>query len=47
MSDDFLAEHNDASTHLSAEEQEGLIPSYITLRSGLNEKVFGTQTSFQ
>ncbi|MES9980937.1 MAG: mobile mystery protein B [Candidatus Thiodiazotropha sp. 6PLUC6] len=37
MSDDFLAEHDDASTPLSAEELEGLIPSYITLRSELNE----------
>ncbi|MCU7829156.1 MAG: mobile mystery protein B [Candidatus Thiodiazotropha sp. (ex Myrtea sp. 'scaly one' KF741663)] len=37
MSDDFLVEHDDASTPLSAEELEGLIPSYITLRSELNE----------
>jgi Fic-DOC domain mobile mystery protein B len=37
MSDDFLVEHDDASTPLSVEELEGLIPSYITLRSELNE----------
>jgi Fic-DOC domain mobile mystery protein B len=37
MSDDFLVEHDDASTPLSAEELEGLIPSYITLHSELNE----------
>ncbi|MES9971851.1 MAG: mobile mystery protein B [Candidatus Thiodiazotropha sp.] len=37
MSDDYLVEHDDASTPLSAEELEGLIPSYITLRSELNE----------
>jgi Fic-DOC domain mobile mystery protein B len=37
MSYDFLVEHDDASTPLSAEELEGLIPSYITLRSELNE----------
>lgn len=37
MSDDFPIEHDDASTPLSAEELEGLIPSYITLRSELNE----------
>lgn len=34
---DPLAEHDDASTPLSAEEREGLLPSYITLRSELNE----------
>jgi Fic-DOC domain mobile mystery protein B len=34
---DYLVEHDDASTPLSAEELEGLIPSYITLRSELNE----------
>jgi fido (protein-threonine AMPylation protein) len=37
MSDDFLVKHDDASTPLSVEELEGLIPSYITLRSELNE----------
>jgi Fic-DOC domain mobile mystery protein B len=34
---DPLIEQDDASTPLSPEEQEGLIPSYITLRSELNE----------
>ncbi len=34
---DILAEQDDASTPLEPEEQEGLIPSYITLRSELNE----------
>jgi hypothetical protein len=37
MSDDYLVEHSKASTPLSVEELEGLIPSYITLRSELNE----------
>lgn len=34
---DPLAAEDDASTPLSAEEREGLIPSYITLRGELNE----------
>jgi Fic-DOC domain mobile mystery protein B len=34
---DPLVEQDDASTPLTPEEQEGLIPSYITLRSELNE----------
>jgi Fic-DOC domain mobile mystery protein B len=34
---DLLTEQDDASTPLSAEEREGLIPSYITLRGELNE----------
>jgi Fic-DOC domain mobile mystery protein B len=34
---DPLAGEDDASTPLSAEEREGLIPSYITLRGELNE----------
>ena len=34
---DPLAERDDASTPLSPEEREGLIPSYITLRGELNE----------
>jgi Fic-DOC domain mobile mystery protein B len=34
---DPLAEQDDASTPLSPEEREGLIPSYITLRGELNE----------
>ncbi len=34
---DPLAEEDDASTPLSPEEREGLIPSYITLRGELNE----------
>ena len=34
---DPLAGHDDASTTLTAEEREGLIPSYITLRGELNE----------
>jgi fido (protein-threonine AMPylation protein) len=37
MSDDYLVEHSKASTPLSVEELEGLIPSYITLHSELNE----------
>ncbi len=37
MNDDPLVETDDAYTPLSPEEQEGLIPSYITLRSELNE----------
>ncbi len=34
---DFLEEQDDAETPLSEEEKEDLIPSYITLRSELNE----------
>jgi Fic-DOC domain mobile mystery protein B len=34
---DPLAEQDEASTPLSSEEREGLIPSYITLRGELNE----------
>jgi Fic-DOC domain mobile mystery protein B len=34
---DPLIEQDDASTPLSPEEREGLIPSYITLRGELNE----------
>ncbi len=34
---DPLIEQDDASTPLTPDEQEGLIPSYITLRSELNE----------
>ena len=34
---DLLAEKDDAATPLSDEEREGLIPSYITLRSELND----------
>ncbi len=34
---DPLADQDDAATPLSDEEREGLIPSYITLRSELNE----------
>ncbi len=34
---DFLDEQDDAATPLTAEEREELIPSYITLRSELNE----------
>jgi len=34
---DPLAEQDDASTPLSPEEREGLIPSYIALRGELNE----------
>ena len=34
---DHLLEQDDASTPLTHEEREGLIPSYITLRSELNE----------
>jgi Fic-DOC domain mobile mystery protein B len=37
MSDDPLVEQDDASTPLSPEELEGLVPSYITLRSELNQ----------
>ncbi|MBL3591718.1 MAG: mobile mystery protein B [gamma proteobacterium endosymbiont of Lamellibrachia anaximandri] len=37
MSEDPLIKQDDASTPLSPEELEGLIPSYITLRSELNE----------
>ena len=36
MTDPLLPE-NDGGTELTAEECEGLIPSYITLRSELNE----------
>ena len=36
MSDPLL-EADDASTPLTAEEREGLIPSYVTLRRELNE----------
>ena len=32
-----LEQQDDASTPLTEEEREGLIPSYITLRSELNE----------
>lgn len=34
---DLLLEQDDASTPLTHEEREGLLPSYITLRSELNE----------
>lgn len=34
---DLLLEQDDASTPLTHEEREGLVPSYITLRSELNE----------
>ena len=34
---DLLAPQDDSGTALSEEEREGLIPSYITLRSELNE----------
>jgi Fic-DOC domain mobile mystery protein B len=34
---DPLIEQDDASTPLSSEEREGLLPSYITLRGELNE----------
>lgn len=34
---DLLLEEDDASTPLTAEEREGLIPSYVTLRRELNE----------
>lgn len=34
---DPLAEQDDSSTPLSAEERGGLIPSYIPLRGELNE----------
>ena len=34
---DPLLEQDDANTPLTHEEREGLIPSYITLRSELNE----------
>lgn len=37
MTDDPLIEQDVASTPLSPEELEGLIPSYITLRAELNE----------
>jgi Fic-DOC domain mobile mystery protein B len=33
----LLNEHDDAATPLSEEERDGLIPSYIALRSELNE----------
>lgn len=34
---DPLLEEDGASTPLTAEEREGLIPSYVTLRRELNE----------
>jgi fido (protein-threonine AMPylation protein) len=34
---DPLIEEDDASTPITPEEREGLIPSYITLRAELNE----------
>ncbi|MHB1247773.1 MAG: mobile mystery protein B [Sulfuriferula sp.] len=34
---DHLLEEDDASTPLTAEERDGLIPSYVTLRHELNE----------
>lgn len=34
---DPLLEQDDANTPLTPEEREGLIPSYVTLRSELNE----------
>ena len=34
---DSLNPQDDAGTEFSEEEKEGLIPSYITLRSELNE----------
>lgn len=37
MSDPIFDGDDDANTPLTAEEREGLIPSYITLRSELNE----------
>jgi Fic-DOC domain mobile mystery protein B len=37
MSDDPLFEADDAATPLTADEKLGLIPTYITLRSELNE----------
>lgn len=37
MSDPLFDEDDDANTPLTAEEREGLIPSYITLRRELNE----------
>ena len=37
MSEDPLFEADDAATPLTAEEKQGLIPSYITLRRELNE----------
>lgn len=35
---DLLLEPDDASTPLTVEEREGLIPSYITLRREMNEQ---------
>jgi hypothetical protein len=35
--DDPLLEADDAATPLTADEKQGLIPSYITLRRELNE----------
>ena len=40
---DPLVEEDDASTPLTEEEREELIPSYITLRSELNEAEQRTQ----
>ena len=37
MSDPLFGDDDDANTPLTAEEREQLIPSYITLRSELNE----------
>lgn len=37
MSDPLFDDEDDAATPLTAEEREGLIPDYITLRSELNE----------
>jgi Fic-DOC domain mobile mystery protein B len=37
MSDPLFDEDDDANTPLEADEREGLIPSYITLRRELNE----------
>ena len=34
---DFLIEEDEASTPLTEEEREDLLPSYISLRSELNE----------
>lgn len=37
MSDPLFDEDDDANTPLTAEEREGLIPTYIALRAELNE----------
>ncbi|CAH0498405.1 mobile mystery protein B [Novosphingobium sp. CECT 9465] len=37
MSDSLFDDEDDAATPLTAEEREGLIPAYITLRHELNE----------